>query len=118
MMPRQDAIERLCPDVFDDGFDVIVDSANAADAIALLQRIWTDETAIDVQAIAPCPACGSTDVLRIPRIRIFLIASVTLVCASLIFGQRDLFLLVIGIIAAALLVTPGRRCRRCGEVWR
>lgn len=118
MMPRQDAIERLCPDVFDGGFDVIVGSTDAVNAIALLQRIWNDESAIDVVAVAPCPACGSTDILRIPRVRIFLIASLALICASLIFGQRDLFLVAIGVIGAALLLTPGRRCRRCGEVWR
>lgn len=114
MVPRQDALERLCPDVFDGGFDVIVDSADAANAIALLQRVWPDDSVIDVQAIAPCPACGSTDILRVPRIRIFLIATFTLVGASLMFGQRDLFLLVIGIIGAALLLTPARRCRSCG----
>jgi hypothetical protein len=118
MMPRQDAIERLCPDVFDDGYDVIVGSDDAAGAIALLQRIWPDESAIDVQVVTTCLSCGSTAVLHVPRIRIFLIASVVLVGISLVVGERDLFLLVIGIIGVALLLAPANRCRSCGEIWR
>lgn len=117
MTPRQDALERLCPDMFDGGFDVIVAAADAANAIALLQRIWPDESAIDAEVVEPCMACRSTNVMRVPRIGIFIGAAITLVMASLLFGQRDLFLLVVAIIGAALLLTPGRRCRSCGERW-
>lgn len=117
MTPRQDAMERLCPDVFDGGFDVVVAASDAADAIALLQRIWPDESVLDVEATAPCPACASADVMRIPRIRIFIVAAVALIGASLVFGERDLFLLVIAIVGAALVLTPSRRCRNCGERW-
>lgn len=116
MAPRQESLERLCADVFDDGFDVIVARDDAADAIALLQRVWPDD-AIDAEVVARCPACDSTDVWHIPRARIFVIAAIVLVGASLVFGQRDLFLLVIAIIGAALVLTPARRCRACGEHW-
>ena len=114
MMPRQDAIERLCPDMFADGFDVIVSSNDAANAIALLHRMWPED-AIDVQIVDRCAACGSTDIMHIPRIRIFIVAAIALIATSLVVGQRDLFLLVIAVIGAVLLLTPGRRCRACGE---
>jgi hypothetical protein len=117
MMPRQDALERLCPDVFADGFDVVVARTDAADAIALLQRIWPDEPTIHSEVDAHCPNCGSTDVTRVPRIRIFIIAALALYAGGLVFHQRDLFVLVIAIVGASLMVIPRSRCRTCGERW-
>lgn len=118
VIPRQDALERLCDDVFDGGFDVIVESDDAAAAIAFIQRHWPDETPIDVEVLDRCPACGSTDVARLHRVRLFLIAAAILLAGNLIFGQRDLFLLVTAIVGAALVLTPAKRCRACGERWK
>ncbi len=114
---RQNSIERLCPDAFEGGFDVVVGRPDAPAAIALLQRVFPEEKVLDAIVIDRCPACGSSDVMRIPRIRILVIAAVTLIAANLAFGQRDLFLLVIAIIAGALALTPALRCRTCGERW-
>jgi hypothetical protein len=117
MTPRQEGIERLCPDLFDGGFDVLVSRENAADAIALLQRIWPEARANDAPIIERCPACGSTDVGRVRKIRILIIATIALLAGSFMFGEKELFLLAIGIVAAAVVLTPGRHCRACDERW-
>jgi hypothetical protein len=114
---RDHTLERLCVDAFDSGYDVIVDRAEAATAIAVLQRLWPQ----DALTIAPperCPACGSTAVSRLPRIRLFLIATAILVVVGSIAGERDLFLLLIVIVGALVLLAPGRRCNACNERWR
>ena len=49
--------------------------------------------------------------------RLFIIAAVILLAGNFVFGQRELFLLVIAIIGGALLLTPAKRCRACGERW-
>lgn len=95
---------------------MIVSAADGDRAIALLQRMWP-ETAIDVQVLEQCPACGSTAVARLLRLRLFLIAAAVLVAASFVFGQRDLFLLLVAIIGGVLILAPNRRCRECGERW-
>ena len=115
--PRNAAFNRVCPDLFPDGFDVFVDAADAARGIAIVQHLWPDDV-IDAVAIEPCPACGSTDTARLPRVKIFIAAAVVLFAAGVAFGQRDLFLLATGILGVILLVTPNRRCRSCGERWR
>lgn len=114
---RQESIERLCADVFEGGFDVVVELADVARAIAVLQRAWPEEKLLDAHVIDRCAACGSVDVERLPRIRIFIGAALILIAASLVFGQRDLFLLVIAIIGGVLVLTPARHCRACGERW-
>lgn len=117
VIPRQDGIERLCEDAFDGGFDVIVESNDAGAAISFIQRHWPDETPIDAQVLDRCPSCGSTDVARIRRLRLFAIAAAALLAGNFAFGQRDLFLLVIAITGGALLLAPATRCRACGERW-
>ena len=114
--PRTAGIERMCADAFDSGFDVVVDEAEAERAIALLRRLWPDEAEPPVEV--RCPACRSSDVTRLPRLRIFLLAAMLMVAGSIVFGERDLFLLLTAIIAGLLLLTPRWRCRACGERWR
>jgi hypothetical protein len=116
--PRNDGIERMCADAFDSGFDVIVSAADAEPAIALLRRIWPDEPAAEARAEERCPACGSGEVARVPRLRIFIAVALVMIAGSILFGQRELFLLVIAIVGGLLLLTPRRRCRVCGERWR
>lgn len=114
--PRDDSIDRLCADVPECGFDVIVDAADAENAIALLRRRWPEEA--ETTPGVRCPACGSSDLFRLPRLRIFLAVAVVMTVAGFAFDQRDLFLLVVAIIGGVLLLTPRWRCRSCGERWR
>ena len=114
---RQDSIERLCADVFEGGSDLVVESEDAEKAIAVLQRAWPEEKLVDAHVIDRCPACGSMDVARLARMRMFIGAALLLIAGSLVFGQRDLFLLVIAIIGGVLVLTPARHCRACGERW-
>jgi DNA-directed RNA polymerase subunit RPC12/RpoP len=117
--PRDDELDRLCADVFNAGFDVVVDRDEAEDAIAVLRRHWPD--VIDVTPIEPpvvCPACSSPAVARLPRVRLFFLAAIVLLIAGVITGQRELFLLLIGIIGGLLAITPPLVCDACGERWR
>jgi hypothetical protein len=116
--PRTDDIERMCVDAFDSGFDVIVRAGDAEPAIALLRRVWPDEAAAEPKGEERCPACASSDVARMPRLRIFLIVALLMVVGSIIFEQRSLFLLLMAIVGGLLLLTPRQRCRACGERWR
>jgi hypothetical protein len=114
--PRTTGIERMCVDAFDSGFDVVVDKAEGERAIALLRHLWPDaaEPIVELR----CPSCRASDVTRLPRLRIFLLAAMLMVVGSIVFGERDLFLLLTAIIAGLLLLTPRWRCRACGERWR
>jgi hypothetical protein len=114
--PRAEGIERMCADAFDSGFDVVVNAADAERAIAVLRRLWPDEAEPLVEV--RCGACRSSDVARLPRLRIFLLAALLMVVGSIVFGERNLFLLLTAIIAGLLLLTPRWRCRACGERWR
>lgn len=116
--PRTDGIERMCIDAFDSGFDVIVSAADAERAMALLRRVWPDEAAAEPKGEERCPDCGSRDVARVPRLRIFLVVALLAVVGSITFEQHSLFLLLTAIVGGLLLLTPRRRCRACGERWR
>jgi predicted RNA-binding Zn-ribbon protein involved in translation (DUF1610 family) len=113
---RTDGIERRCAEAFEGGFDVIVDDQNADRSIALLQRIWPDETPLAAET--RCPACGSGDIWYVPRVRLLLLAAAVLFVTGIVTDERDLFLLMIAIVAILLLFTPAARCRSCGEHWR
>jgi RNA polymerase subunit RPABC4/transcription elongation factor Spt4 len=110
------AIPRLCAGAFRGGYDILVSDSDAADGVAVVQRLFPDEREAPLP-IEQCPACGSTEITTLPRLLIFLITAPLLVIAGAFTGERDLFLLVIGIFGALLLFAPGRRCRVCGERW-
>jgi hypothetical protein len=114
--PRDESIERMCADALGMKFDVVVDAADAERGIALLRRIWPDDA--QPEAVQRCPACGASDVASLPRLRIFLVAALVLISGIAVFGERELFLLLIGIVGGLLLLTPRWRCRACGERWR
>lgn len=116
VVARDESLERLCADVFDDGFDVVVDEDDADPAIALVQTMW-HENAIDIAKSASCPECGSLSVATIPRLWIFVIGAVVLYVTGLLVDQIELFSVVIGVVALVLLITPNRRCRECGARW-
>ncbi len=115
--PRSDGIERMCADAFDLGFDVIVSAADAERAIGVLRRLWPDDAA-EAKREERCSACGSTDVARVPRLRIFVVVALMMIVGSILFGERELFLLLAAIVGGLLLLTPRQRCRACGERWR
>ena len=113
--PRTDRIERICVDAFDSGFDVVVDARDAERGIALLRRVWPDEAEPDIEQ--RCPACGSGDVSRLAKLRIFLLVALLLVVGGIVVEEPDLFLLLAAIVGGLILLTPRRRCRACGERW-
>ncbi len=116
--PRDESIERMCADALGTNFDVVVDAAEAERGIALLRRIWPDEAQLEALAARHCPACGASDVARLPRLRIFLVVALILIAGSVVFGEQELFLLLIGIVGGLLLLTPRWHCRACRERWR
>jgi DNA-directed RNA polymerase subunit RPC12/RpoP len=113
--PRSEELERRCADAFNEGFDVVVSAADADAAVEVLRDVWPDEVAIDIEVLPRCPECGSEDLVRVRRLRVFVIALVVLLPAGVLTGQRDLFLLLIGIIGALLVIAPNQRCLACGE---
>jgi hypothetical protein len=112
------ALERRCDGAFEAGIDVIVEERDAGEGIALLRRHWPDDPIEPAPAPPRCPQCGSREVSSLPRIRLFLAGTVILLTGGVLTAQRDLFLLVIGILGALLALAPARRCRSCGERWR
>ncbi|HUP63080.1 MAG TPA: hypothetical protein VNA69_22000 [Thermoanaerobaculia bacterium] len=114
---RSDELPRLCVDAFADGFDVVVGEADADSAIAFLQRLWPDEPE-SARPLVRCPECGSTDVYRLRRLRLFLVAAIVLLAAGAIARERELFLLMIGVIGVLLAIMPPWRCRSCRSTWR
>jgi hypothetical protein len=117
VVPRDEALERRCADIFSDGFDVVVEASDADAAIAIVQDVWPDEFAADPPP-ERCSECGSLEVTAIPRLRIFLLAALVLYVAGILVHERDLFLLSTGIVGVLLFMAPNRRCRNCGERWK
>jgi predicted RNA-binding Zn-ribbon protein involved in translation (DUF1610 family) len=116
--PYDDSMERLCEGGFASGFDLVVARADAADATALLQRMWREEGDGAPVAFARCPACGSLEVTRLRRMLLFAVAALMLLIGGAVTGERDLFALMITIVGGVLLFARPNRCRACGERWR
>lgn len=112
------ALERRCDGAFEAGTDVIVDDRDAGQGIAVLRRHWPDDPIAPAPPPPRCPQCGSREVGSLPRIRLFFGGAAILLAGASLTSQGDLFLLVIGILAALLALAPARRCRACGERWR
>lgn len=113
--PQGNAFERLCADVFTGGVDVVVDRERAADAIAIIERLWP--VPVEASTVERCEACSSTDLASLPRLRLFLWSATVLLVAGVALDLRDLFTLVAAIVGVILLLSPNRRCRACGERW-
>jgi hypothetical protein len=116
VVPRDGELPRRCADAFDGGWDVVVDDSQSDEALALLHRAWP--AAEELPSVETCPACGSRRIFILPRLLLFAAASALLLTFGSLTGERDLFFLVIAIVGGLLLLTPGRRCRDCGERWR
>lgn len=104
------------------GIGVSVSATDADRAVAILRDLWPEshETAADDGQSEPerCPECGSSVFLRIRRLPFFLGFTALMLTLGVATDQRDLFTLMIGIVAALLFVGPNRRCLDCGERWR
>jgi hypothetical protein len=116
VLPRGSGLPRLCVDAFAGGFDVAVEDDHAARAIALLQALWPEERPQRRGTL--CPRCGAGDPRRIPRLLLSLLTAALSVIAGVLTGERDLFLLMGGIVVALLVFTPPLHCRSCGHLWR
>ena len=104
------------------GIGVAVSATDADRALAILRDVWpeTEEAAGDDSWSEPerCPDCGSSDFLRIRRLPFFLFFTAIMLVLGIATDQRDLFTLMIGIVALLLFLGPNRRCLSCGERWR
>lgn len=81
-----------------------------------------DPAANQTEAVAEdtavrCPECSSSEIARVPRLRLFLFLAVVLAAVGYAVEQPDLALA--GIVAAALIVALARshRCPSCGHRW-
>jgi Zn finger protein HypA/HybF involved in hydrogenase expression len=114
-----ETIERRCAGAFPDGFDIVVPASQEEPAVSLLQHFWVDGSVEEREPVyARCPHCGSLEVTRLLRLRIFAVAAVVLLLGGAITGEGNLFLLMIGIVGALLLLMDESRCRACGERWK
>ncbi|PYQ29585.1 MAG: hypothetical protein DMF56_11520 [Acidobacteria bacterium] len=73
-----------------------------------------DEIRIDPNS---CPACGSLDVARNPRLSLFAIIAVLALGAGIALNISEAAFF--GVLAAAvlLLISDRNRCTECGETW-
>ncbi|HUP44043.1 MAG TPA: hypothetical protein VM779_00880 [Thermoanaerobaculia bacterium] len=105
------------------GIGVVVAAKDADRAIDLLRDLWPDpgpwrEEEPPVVEVERCPECGSPDLIRIRRLPFFIVFSTVMVAIGYAVGQRDLFGLLVVIVAALLFLGPNRRCLTCGALWR
>lgn len=70
------------------------------------------------QSPLACPNCGSNDIRREYRFRLFVLFSLLAIGVCIAVGQADVAFLVVGVIAVAVLLIPPWHCRECGQRWR
>jgi Zn finger protein HypA/HybF involved in hydrogenase expression len=70
-----------------------------------------------VEELSRCPSCGSRELTRVPRVRLFILFLFVSWVVSFAFHQHELA--VAAIIAGIIIVllAPSTRCRACGEHW-
>ena len=64
-----------------------------------------------------CPDCGSPDLERIPRARIFGLLTAVFIGIGVAVGQVFLALTALLAVAAGVLLMPSTRCRACKHRW-
>jgi len=62
-----------------------------------------------------CPSCESEDLVRIPRLRLFLFLSVIAVGIGTVIEQRDMAVAFAAAVALIAFFVPSHRCAVCGE---
>jgi predicted RNA-binding Zn-ribbon protein involved in translation (DUF1610 family) len=102
VLVRQDDLERATDimgmPAYDQVIEAIPDSA---------------ETAVPVV----CPACGSSDYVTVPRVRIFLLIAAIFIGIGVAVNQELLAATALIAVAAGVLLMPSARCRRCLHRW-
>jgi hypothetical protein len=64
-----------------------------------------------------CPACGSSEATRTPRMLLFLFLAVVLCGVGLAVGQVQIGVTAVMVVALILAMAPTRQCTACGERW-
>lgn len=119
---RDEGIEHVTGDdpMLGEGWRCLsVPAGESERALGVLRALWPPPPG-DAEMIAAerCPGCGTPEVKRFPRLRIFVLAALLLVPAGAVTNQQALFGLTLAIVGALLLAVPNRRCPACGERWQ
>ena len=66
-----------------------------------------------------CPRCGSSEIHRIPKLRVYFLLAVLLAGLSFIgeYGSGQIGFLLLAAVTAATLFLPRWRCRECENQW-
>jgi DNA-directed RNA polymerase subunit RPC12/RpoP len=96
----------------DEGFDGSLPESAIAEAAPLADGAGSEET-----ERLRCPDCGSAEVARTPRLRLFLFLALAGSAAGLAVGQTGLGLTAAAVAALVIGMLPTHRCASCGERW-
>lgn len=80
-----------------------------------------EERALDAappQSPAACPNCGSADVRREYRLRLFVLFALLAIGVCVAVSEPEAGFFAVGVIAIAVLLIPPWHCRECGQRWR
>ena len=107
---------------------LLVAEGDVERADAVLNRIYDVEHA---ERVTPsdteprrdpreCPACGSREIRRVPRLAIFIAAAAIVVVASYVWTESftESAILAILSLAVMFLIFERWRCDECGATWR
>lgn len=70
------------------------------------------------QSPRACPNCGSADVRREYRLRLFVLFALLAIGVCVAVGEPEATFFAVGVIAVAVLLIPPWHCRECGQRWR
>jgi predicted RNA-binding Zn-ribbon protein involved in translation (DUF1610 family) len=76
------------------------------------------EDIYDEPAATRCPACGSAEIVEVPKLRIFVALSVVMTGVGVAVNEPGLALIGMAVVGLVLLVMNGVRCKACGDTWR
>jgi hypothetical protein len=65
-----------------------------------------------------CPNCGSGDIRREYRLRLFVLFAFIAIGVCIAVDQAEAAFFAVGVIAVAVLLIPPWHCRECGQRWR
>ena len=105
------------------GVKLYVDEADREDAEAVISTAAEsppDDEAAPEPAVEPklsCPACGKTDVVRIPRLALFLFLAIVAIGVGAAVGRLDMAGAAVVAVALVMALAPSHRCTACGERW-
>ena len=86
-------------------------------AVGVADDDAVDAAAEEVEEAIGCPACGSGEVSRIPRLRLFLFFAFVVCGVGFAIHQPDLAIAGVVVVALITAAAPSHRCPVCGERW-